>query len=316
MKEKIILLIVSIIMSNCVLYAQSYYDDDIYYDASKVEKVEKKNKGNFDYDGSDVYVVNGTMDVDVDTYNRRNMSNVVDTTGIDSLASKDFLYTRRIEKFYDPNVVKNSGDSTLIVYYNNSLEDDDIDVNIYVGASPYWATYGFNTYNWWYGYPYWNSSMYWNYYWYGPSWHYNPYWSWYGWWGPSWYPGPCYYPPHHHYPHYIGYNPARYNRRPASSGAYRPVRPGYNDRRPGTRYGNYRPSGYNDYRPSDKNSKPSLNGRRPGANKRTDHNSNYNKSTDRNKGSYSPSRSGSRPSGFSGGSRSGGGVRGGRSGRH
>lgn len=314
MKEKIILLVMSVLMGNCVLLAQNYYDDDIYYDASKVQKVDKKKKSNLDYDGSDVYNVNGTMTVDVDTYNRRNLNSVVDTSGIDSLASKDFLYTRRIERFYDPDVVKNSGDSVLIAYYNNSLDDEDVDVNIYLGGSPYWTPYGYR-YNW-YGYPYWSSSFYWD-YWYGPSWtwNYSPYWSWYGWWGSSWYPGPSYYPPYHpHHPPHYGYNPA-INRRPASPGAYRPVRPGYNDYRNGHRNG-YR---YNDYRPSNKKDKSSVVGRRPGANKRSDYDAdrNYNNSHDRNKSSYSPSRSGSRSSGFSGGgSRGGGGMRGGRSGRH
>lgn len=314
MKEKIILLVMSVLMGNCVLLAQNYYDDDIYYDASKVQKVDKKKKSSLDYDGSDVYNVNGTMTVDVDTYNRRNLNSVVDTSGIDSLASKEFLYTRRIERFYDPDVVKNSGDSVLIAYYNNSLDDEDVDVNIYLGGSPYWTPYGYR-YNW-YGYPYWSSSFYWD-YWYGPSWtwNYSPYWSWYGWWGPSWYPGPSYYPPYHpHHPPHYGYNPT-INRRPASPGAYRPVRPGYNDYRNGHRNG-YR---YNDYRPSNKKDKSSVVGRRPGANKRSDYDSdrNYNNSHDRNKSSYSPSRSGSRSSGFSGGgSRGGGGMRGGRSGRH
>ena len=304
----------SVLMGNCVLLAQNYYDDDIYYDASKVQKVDKKKKSSLDYDGSDVYNVHGTMTVDVDTYNRRNLNSVVDTSGIDSLASKEFLYTRRIERFYDPDVVKNSGDSVLIAYYNNSLDDDDVDVNIYLGGSPYWTPYGYR-YNW-YGYPYWSSSFYWD-YWYGPSWSwsYSPYWSWYGWWGPSWYPGPSYYPPYHpHHPPHYGHNPA-INRRPASPGAYRPVRPGYNDYRNGHRNG-YR---YNDYRSSNKKDKSSVVGRRPGANKRSDYDSdrNYNNSHDRNKSSYSPSRSGSRSSGFSGGgSRGGGGMRGGRSGRH
>lgn len=317
MKLKMLILLVSVMMGNCAMMAQGYYDDDIYFDASK-SKIEKKNKENkrLEYDGSDVYVVNGTMDVDVDAYNRRNLSNVVDSSAIDTLASRDYLYTRRIERFYDPGVVKNSGDSALIAsYYNSTLEDDDIDVNIYLGGSPYWTPYNLYSYNW-YGYPYWSSAVYWDYYWYGPSWVYNPYWSWYSWWGPSWYPGPGYYPPHPHHPPHYGHNPA-INRRPASPGAYRPVRPGYNGHRNGMR-NNYRPSGYNDYRPSDKNNKPSVDGRRPGANKRSDYNANrnYNNSYDRNKSSYNPSRSGGRSSGFTGGSRGGGGTRGGRGGRH
>ena len=97
--------------------AQNYYDDDIYYDASKAKKEQKKEiskrqsadtgrrsyivSGNTavgDYAPADTYTVpaSSALNVDVDAYNRRGQFLVQDSVGAAADNDADFAYTQRI----------------------------------------------------------------------------------------------------------------------------------------------------------------------------------------------------------------------------
>ncbi|MDE5727357.1 MAG: hypothetical protein K2H94_04425, partial [Duncaniella sp.] len=168
----------------------SYYDDDIYYDPAKAPKKAKPARTEqrytqtyvtpnavvvAEYPSADSYTVNGTRNISVDDYNRRGIF-ASDSLSNDTTQT-DFTYTRRIEQFYNPEVVTSTGDQELAnIYY---MEPDR--VNVYINApSAYWGySYFYPDFAWYhdpfYYYPgswRWNSPWYWN------SWH-NPYWGWY-----------------------------------------------------------------------------------------------------------------------------------------
>ncbi|MDE5658786.1 MAG: hypothetical protein K2I25_07100, partial [Muribaculaceae bacterium] len=191
--------------------AQSYYDDDIYYDASKdvkkkAETVQKKqpkvqnaNRGNtsaaYQYltatDGT-VYIVDdqgnaypvtaqnipGSDLYTVYTDNTRDVDEYnrryqsVDTIAADSLYRDSFANTRLIERFSNPTIVSESNDQELIDYY---AATQPAQINIYVDTPAY---YGWNYLSPYYRpYGYWNSwSWGWD-PWYGPGW-YDPYYAW------------------------------------------------------------------------------------------------------------------------------------------
>lgn len=239
--------------------AQSFYDDDIYYNASKVKKekqeatqkaAEKKAKANYvpnksvDYPGADTYTVQGDSLRDVDEYNRRTPSGSSVADGSISGNDDTFAYTRRIEKFYNPSIVDDSGDENLqYLYYSSEAEreqkEDVTNVNIYVespswGWSSYWPYY--SSYAWgpswawnsWYGWTSPSWSWYWN---FGPSWAWGPSWSWT--WGPSWGCGPSWgwgpaLPPPHR-PGWGGHGPG-WNRPPVRPGQQMGNRPGFGNR--------------------------------------------------------------------------------------
>ena len=199
-------------------FAQGYYDDDIYYDASKSKKEKKvqqkkqtvskqssyygnRNNSGYqvaDYPAADTYTVNGSLNMDVDTYNRRGQFLVPDSIPADSLENGDFTYTQRIERFHNPDVVSGSEDQELRDYYSYAMQQPQ-NVNIYVIDNDPWYYYG-PSWSWRYGNPwYWNSwGPSWSLSWGWNSWAWDPYWSW-GWgpswsWGPSWGWGPGWYP--------------------------------------------------------------------------------------------------------------------------
>lgn len=330
-----------------IMSAQGYYDDDIYYDPSKDKKAQEKAVVTHtysvqeyqqsypveDYPAADTYVLPAaTNNWDVDRYNRRHEVNdtlAASVQAADSLAAKgDFAYTRRLEKFYNPEIVINTDDPELIDYYYNSAQPD-ITINIgtptYYGSSWSWAWDPWYTPLWatgwssWYGRPYWGIG--WN-SWYGPSWSWG--WGWDPWWGPAW--GPSYapgwgwahvHPRPHGNPSPGGWSTG--NRRP--SGGYttgnRPGRGSWtgNGYRP-NRGNTYRPNGGgNTYRPGN-----GGNSYRPGSagsdtnrtyrigNRRTSTSGSYNStpsysrpsqngnSWNNNSGSYNNRRSESRPS--------------------
>lgn len=130
------------------------------------------------------YVPQGSgLDMDVDAYNRRGQFLVADSVPADSLDAllDSYAYTRRIEKFSNPDIVNGSGNQALIdSYYSQPATD----INVYVvNASP-WATWPYSS---WYS-PWYN--------WYGPSWSwswnmgwYDPWYSWSWGWGPGYWPG-------------------------------------------------------------------------------------------------------------------------------
>ena len=101
--------------------AQSYFDDDIYYDASKASPKAKKEVVRqtyttpstvvvAEYPASDTYNVDSSRQrtISVDDYNRRGIF-ANDSLTADSTAT-DFAYTRRIEQFYNPEIVSGSND--------------------------------------------------------------------------------------------------------------------------------------------------------------------------------------------------------------
>ncbi|MDE7136208.1 MAG: hypothetical protein K2N91_06210, partial [Muribaculaceae bacterium] len=131
--KKVILFAALLAIANTVL-AQSYYDDDIYFDASKAKKEKKEqqkntrvNSGNsvtghyvttadgtqyfvdengaafpltvINTPGSDTYIIDTGNNRDVDEYNRRNLGGNQYYTTSDSISAEDFVNTRRIEMF-------------------------------------------------------------------------------------------------------------------------------------------------------------------------------------------------------------------------
>lgn len=183
-------------ISSVSVSGQGYYDDDIYYDASKTKKQEKVKTAvaekpiEIEESGYQVY---DNDPRDVDEYNRRNLFSGQDTTVVSETGENAnvFAYTERLERFDNPEIVKGSDDEELKeLYYAN-------DVNIYIGTpSPYVSISVFDPWyspwtSWTWGYPYgyWNA-------WYDPyyyGWHRPYYWEW-GWSYP--------YHPWHYYPHY------------------------------------------------------------------------------------------------------------------
>lgn len=205
--------------------ADNYFDDDIYYDASKAKKSQKvgtatKTPQVLRYEPVmetvDYSTYSGSMR-DVDEYNRQGMySSYSDTLGGDSILNIDgYTYTNRIERFYNPEVVSGSGNQELIDSYSVNQPV----VNIYVDS--FWDPYP--SWTWGYSYPWYS----WNYTFYTGVW--NPYWISYSWYNP-WYWDPyChhypYYAPHHHH-HGPAYYPHHSGVRPTPSSAYRPHRSG------------------------------------------------------------------------------------------
>ena len=216
--------------------AQGYYDDDIYYDASKKKAEQKAQKqaqqkaaqsaymvtGNAvsgDYQAADTYAVPAvsSLDIDVDTYNRRGQT---PSTGNVNANDGDFTYTQRIERFHNPDVVAGSDDEELKEVYTYAMQQPQ-NINIYVIDADPWNYWG-PSWSWRYGNPwYWNSWYYPSYGWGWNSWAWDPYWSWgwgpsWSWGGPAWGPGwsgPAWGP---------GWGPAQAWRPTTPSGSSRP----------------------------------------------------------------------------------------------
>ena len=181
---KISSLLIAVLLGSGLASAQGYYDDDIYFDASKAKKAtttaqSARNKYYGSYPAADTYTPEGGSTRSVDEYNRRGIFAVphaTDTISVDSLiALGDFSYTRRIERFHNPDVVIENPDKSIAeVYYS---EGNPPEINIYVNTPGYWG------YPYSYGYdPFWGPGWGW-----GPSWAWgSPYWSWNWGWGPSW----------------------------------------------------------------------------------------------------------------------------------
>ncbi len=191
------------------LFAQSYFDDDIYYNPNK-DKTEKaaqkaaKKKSN--------YIAN-MADMDVDTYNRRNQyyATLIDTIGASMENGEDFVYTQQIQKYYNPTIVVDNAD-VLADVLANSYGNVDIEINdnglpvflpSYSYSWPYYNRWGFSSGPWGWGVSFYDPWYSWN---WGPSWAWNTSWSWgpsWSWgsswgWGPSW--GPAWGPSWNHPP--------------------------------------------------------------------------------------------------------------------
>lgn len=202
--------------------AQSYYDDDIYYDASKATKKEPKKpqarqsqapsqqQTLYYYDGADYvpwtqagiytaaseYQPTGSSTRDVDEYNRQGSYASAERPDSISLAEFEQMSamsnTERLARFHDSEAAQEADPSISYndlgnEYYDNGSGNNGTTTIVAVPTSSVSFNFGV-------GYPYYNS-------WYGGwpyysySWPYNSwYWNdWYGpgWgWGPSWAWGP------------------------------------------------------------------------------------------------------------------------------
>lgn len=230
MKRNSIFLIACLLPSFYTV-GQSYYDDDIYYDASKAkeEKIqlvpasETRVETIYTEDVEEpTYQVYNNSPRDVDEYNRRGgIYAQKDTVSAPESEETDvFAYTEKIERFDNPEIIRNSDDDRLKELYYAG------DVNIYIGT-PSTTYVAFDFFSPWYS-PWYNT-------WYSPwhysSWYYSPWsYSWgyypYGWydpfWGHGWYYPHHHYYSHHHHNHWGGGYPNRYysdnGRRPFGGG--------------------------------------------------------------------------------------------------
>lgn len=234
-----------------VAMAQSYYDDDIYYDASKTKtvKTQKTQTTNAsrnvsgssvsgDYLPADNYNVSmvNSRNVDVDTYNRRGQFLVQDENASENIENGDFTYTQRIERFHNPDVVSGSGDTELKEVYSYAMQQPQ-NINIYVIDNDPWNYYG-PSWSWRYGNPWYWDTFYPSYAWgWGPSWNWSwtwgpsyawgwgPSWSWHPGWGhaPGWHPAPGWGPAHAWQPSRPSWSPRPHNYVGAgSASAHRP----------------------------------------------------------------------------------------------
>ena len=132
-----------------LVQAQDY--DDIYYDASKAKtttkvKVEKPAKTIAVYgEVPDEYKViaqgNYQLERDEDEYNRRGAYDPeyeIDING-DTIYEDAFANTRRIERFYNPDIVILSDDDELVELYY----DESPTINLIVGSD-----WGYSSYGW------------------------------------------------------------------------------------------------------------------------------------------------------------------------
>lgn len=322
--KKIFVVAAAVLGSVGLISAQGYNDDDIYYNPDKEVKkkpepvvVKTQTVTVIDYPAADTYGVHTTGAVrDVDEYNRRMP---VESDSTLKTQGETFEYTRRIERFYDPQVVVSLDDPELVEYYYASAQPE---VNIIVGSTSFtdpwlwnfgwYSPYSYSYWGWnsWYcGYPY---------SWWRPSWYY-------GWYTPGWYHGWHPHPSHHH-----GYYPGGGNRRWANSspGGWRTqgYRNGHSNRDNGyNRYNGGR--GGIGYKPGSSPSRPNNNHGYSSGNRRgqgggaihNNTNNNHNSRNSYNSGrSHSERRSGFSSGGMGGGNRGGfggGGHRGGGGGR-
>lgn len=202
MKLKLSILLGLIALSYNWSVAQDY--DDIYYDGAKETKVAKTNNNNgankysntksYQYQnnsGTSYYTGRNYSERDVDEYNRHSSSSqneLADSSYYSSAnqandsTQQDFVYTDRIKRFHNPEIINQSSDPEVAqLYYVTTVPS----VNLVIGSpSYYWGpSFGFSSYYDWSYSPWWDS-------WYGPSWGwynswYNPWYT--SWWGPSWY---------------------------------------------------------------------------------------------------------------------------------
>lgn len=214
--HKLLLCALAFAASSVVAVGQSY-DDDIYYDASKAKKQKNEAKARakaerdaaLNYPAADTYAGQLTSSTrDIDEYNRRGIfaipsDSLAAAAANDTTSGDAFAYSRRIERFYNPEVIVENPDGSVTEYYYTGKNDPEI--NIYVNGGSYWGYpsaalyydpwyFGPATYNpWYYGGFYnpwswgWGPSWSWSWGW-GPAWSWGPSWGW-GW-GAGWGPGP------------------------------------------------------------------------------------------------------------------------------
>lgn len=214
MKYRVLALVGTLALSaGAILHAQDY--DDIYYDASKTQTTAVKAKSSKSAKTVAVYGEvpekytvaardNYRVERDVDEYNRRGNYEPdyeVDING-DTIYYDDesFANTRRIERFYNPDIVILSDDDELVELYY----DESPTINLIVGSDWGYSSYGWASsyYPWytggyypWYSYSLWYNPWYsdWRFSrWYDPW--YSPYYYYSGWHSPYWHWGWSYSP--------------------------------------------------------------------------------------------------------------------------
>ena len=196
-------------------FASAQYDDDIYYNPSKVQKNKpaaattstKQSSASASYFNPNLGENAVLSEYDIDAYNGFGgyYETAVDTIGMNIANSDDFVYTQQIQKFYNPTIVTDNS-AVLADVLQNSYGNVNI---IYNGGVPTLCSWNYlspwYSYSYWpYAYPYYN----WGYIGWVDPWYWGPSWTW-GWnspwyWGPSWY-GPGYawsYPSYHHWNNY------------------------------------------------------------------------------------------------------------------
>lgn len=132
-----LILVVLLMIGVQPIIADEYNNDDIYFDSSK-QKNNKKQKQSVEQTKFESICdySNGYKIRDIDEYNRQGIYSYIDTTKNDSILIKDgYVYTNRIERFYNPSIVVGSGNQDLIDSYNENQSD----INIYVNT--YWPPY-------------------------------------------------------------------------------------------------------------------------------------------------------------------------------
>ncbi|MDE6160975.1 MAG: hypothetical protein K2F77_04890, partial [Muribaculaceae bacterium] len=179
------------------------YEDDIYYNPAKAKKAAAAKKqqsaasaaqaasnyytgatSTYDYPAADTYTPapGQGLQMSVDEYNRHSTTaSASRSVAADSAAAEDFAYTRRLERFHNPDIIAESGDEELADLYYSSEPQTVLNVNV-INLDPWdWWGPGWNwRFNSWYS-PYWNP--YYGYGWgWGPSWSWN--WGWGGWYDP------------------------------------------------------------------------------------------------------------------------------------
>ena len=129
--------------------AQNYFDDDIYYNPAKDTKTVKQSKKAaaqtstsqsvtvVEFPAADTYSVPASgLSMSVDEYNRRGIFAQEKAASTDTSAT-DFNYTRRIERFYNPDVVIATGDDELAnVYY---AEPANVNIIVNNTSPSYWG---------------------------------------------------------------------------------------------------------------------------------------------------------------------------------
>ena len=223
---RISMLSVALLTGVSVVSAQSYYDDDIYYDASKAPKKTEKNEkarrdsngavrsgasrqsqpaSQYYYDGAayvpwnnvgnyqsaDTYSAEGTSTRDVDEYNRRYTGSQAPSSQCDSISLDQFeemSNTKNLARFHDSSVAKEA-------YADEEDGSGEYSYDAYSYGTQPQTTLNINVVG---GYPYYPYYPYYGYSspWYWNSWgYYDPWWGWsspsWSWgWGPSFVWGP------------------------------------------------------------------------------------------------------------------------------
>lgn len=239
MKKYLFVLVIGMIYSSFAFADE--YDDDIYYNPKK-EKKEKSQNPN-----TEINLVNGR---DVDEYNRFGgyYESDIDTIGVTVGNGEDFVYTKQIQKYYNPTIVVDNAD-VFDEVMNSSYGNVDIVINAGVPTistwyTPYYYSVWGSSWNYWNSWV-WGPSWTWSYSWYNPWYNpcytpwYDPWYDpWYPGWGPSWHPGP--HPGHHpsggH--HHADWNPNGHRSNRPNDGWANNTRP--NNHRPSGNVGSHR----------------------------------------------------------------------------